>query len=348
MYLRNTGVGGTGDTAWIQSTYGRAIFATGNGSATANPPFAGIQSSGGVGLWGTGYTGNPQRMVGVYGEFGSTTFPTFQINGVGNAGAGVAGVNDGATTGIGVYAKATGSSAQAVQAVGGNVGISATAGTASGYAGYFGSSGASSRGIVVESENIGISVTSKAASSPAYYGQVSTNASVVQVINDGAASNSTGVLGIVKGGLGVGVKGQINNGQVGSIGVYGTNPSVAGYGIQADNTVATVAGGGAALFVNGLIKVATNSASTTGSPGQTVTINQPSGTIAMNNASIQTLTMTNSYVTPKSVVLVSFGTTSGVNVAPIVKVSAGQAVLAWNATQNFVVSDTINFVVINQ
>ena len=260
-------------------------------------------------------------------------------------------------SGVALFATAGGASAKGLVVDAGLVAVSATSGGASGLAGYF----QAVSGITLVSTETGISVTTGTTNNSAIFARANSAAATIRGIND---AGTTGVQGIA-GASGIGVKGtMLATAAAGSVGVYGSNIVAGGYGVEADNTVATAAAGGAALFVNGPVKVSTSSysdTSTTNAPSA-FTITTTSGKVTFGGASkvlpvpgaYGPFPCTNAALTANSIVLVTFNTASATVFSTTAVVNqAGNAFTvnltgaAGSVTFN-VATDSMKFLIINQ
>ena len=238
VFGESAGIYGTGVAGYANGTYGVGVS-----GGTISPGGFGVAgsnisaSSGGAGVYG--YTNYSASAAGVLGAFG-TTLPSI------NVAAGVYGyaINSNA---YGVYSMATSTGSAAVGALGGAVGVSATALGASG----IGVQGAGSTGVAAFGTSVGISATSNAGLG--VYAQGLTAAalagnsmgiSVTASGNNGVGIFSQGGIGIIASGGGGG--GRFFGTQAGANGVFARGDTPTATGLWAENPF-----GGQAMVVSG-------------------------------------------------------------------------------------------------
>ena len=288
----------------------------------------GLYAEGGVGIavsgttMGLSATASGPSGYGVFAAVNSTNAALFGNNGNAN--------------GIGVFGQATGSSGHAVVGQGGQIGVSATAafnGIAL-YARGTNNIGGSAAGIVINDQ----------AGGAGFYGY----ATGVGVM--GSMTITPAVSGVQSGVYGYSAV------VSGSAGVYGNSAAAGGYGVLATNAAGFPPASGAALMVNGLMKVQANTKNDTNTAGTLTSFanfNAPSGQIIFASRSFNTTgygPITNSYILPTSVVLATFAEVSATFAIYQVKIPAagGSFSVMFNGTSTITAGDTLNFVVINQ
>lgn len=328
---------GTGIGLFVQGNGPSSAFAANNANGDAvvgkmgdTALAAGVKGvdTGGMGnqifgVWGYGTSGNKGN-VGVLGTIDGASIPATFPKAVG-----VAGLNDN-VSGWGVYAEAAGSGSIALVAEGKAMGISVTTqGTTS--ADY---------AIVARSNAPGAVIR----------GQTDNSSGLgVQGIGFGTGSGIYGTVASAASGS-IGVQGA--NAAAGGIGVFGSSTNASGYGVEAINTVASGASTGAALYVNGTIRTNfLNSTFSASDPAHTATLNAASGSIGFpaGGGAWTSLTVTDSFVTPNSVVIVTFAhsTIGSTGWSVTIPPAGGSFTVTSAVSQSWGSTSKLNFVIIN-